>query len=237
MRPERILVVDDDKAVVDKVHKLLSQEGYSVESATSGADAIKQVIQFEPDLVVLDITLAAPHSSDEPFDGIEVLRQVREDFETPVFMLSSTSVGAVKVMALTMGADDYLTKPFDSKEFVARVQAILRRAGRKTPSSQELRFGALRIDPESRQVWKEEEEVILTAIEFELLITLARRPNRVFTRDQLIDLAWKRSYYGVAKNVDVHVGHIRRKIESDPAQPRYITTVRGIGYRFQTSDE
>ena len=237
MNSERILVVDDDKMILEKVKRLLIREGYTVETATDGQSAIKRVVQFEPDLVVLDISLPSPAAGGEPFDGIEVLRRVREDFETPVLMLSATSVGAVKVMALTMGADDYLTKPFDPNEFIARIQAILRRSGRTTPSSQELRCGDLRVDPESRRVWRNERAIELTAIEFELLITLARRPNRVFTRDQLIDLAWKHSYYGVPKIVDVHIGHIRKKIEDDPAKPRYITTVRGVGYRFEADSQ
>ena len=237
MRPERILVVDDDKKILEQIRKLLSREGYAVEIDSDGKSAIKRVIQFEPDLVVLDISFPAPEHGGEPFDGIEVLRQLRGEFETSVLMLSSTSVGAVKVMALTMGADDYMTKPFDSNEFIARVKAILRRTGRTRPSDEALRYGDLRIDPESRQVWKNEIVIELTAIEFELLITLARRPNRVFTRDQLIDLAWKHSYYGVPKVVDVHIGHIRKKIEDDPANPRHIATVRGVGYRFQAGSQ
>lgn len=231
MAGERILVVDDDRTMLDRVSKQLAREGYEVSTTEDGAGALRKVVEFEPNLVILDISLASDGGS-VPLDGIEVLRRVREDFETPVLMLSATSVGAVKVMALTMGADDYLTKPFDPQEFLARVQAILRRMARTTPSASARSFSGLRIDPESRRVWKGDCEVDLTAIEFELLWTLARRPNRVFSRDQLIELAWKHSYYGVAKVVDVHIGHIRKKIETDPAHPRYIVTVRGVGYRF-----
>jgi DNA-binding response OmpR family regulator len=237
MSAQRILAVDDDPEILERVRKLLVREGYEVRAVSNGAAAMKELVRFEPDLVVLDISLATPRDGDDAMDGIEVLRQVREDFETPVLMLSATSVGAVKVMALTMGADDYLTKPFDSQEFLARIQAILRRASRTTPSGNELQFEGLRIDPDARQVWKDGKPVDLTAIEFELLLTLARRPNRVFTRDQLIELAWKHSYYGVPKVVDVHIGHIRRKIEDDPAAPRFIVTVRGVGYRFQGDGE
>lgn len=231
MADERILVVDDDHALLERVRKQLAREGYDVQVTEDGAGALKKVVEFEPDLVILDITLQS-EGGGEPLDGIEVLRRVREDFETPVLMLSATSVGAVKVMALTLGADDYLTKPFDPQEFLARVRAILRRITRTAPSANELRFPGLRIDPESRRVWKDEREIELTAIEFELLMTLAKRPNRVFSRDQLIELAWKHSYYGVPKVVDVHIGHIRKKIETDPARPQYIVTVRGVGYRF-----
>ncbi len=232
MAGERILVVDDDLALLERVKKQLMGEGYTLATAVDGPDALKKLVSFEPDVVILDISL--PAGEDEaPLDGIDVLRRVREDFETPVFMLSATTVGAVKVMALTMGADDYLTKPFDPQEFLARIQVILRRQARKAPSDSERRISGLRIDPESRRVWKDGVEVDLTAIEFELLWTLARRPNRVFNRDQLIEMAWKHSYYGVPKVVDVHIGHIRKKIEADPAHPRIIVTVRGVGYRFE----
>jgi DNA-binding response OmpR family regulator len=231
MAAERILVVDDDRAMLERVRKLLAREGYEVGVAEDGAGALRKVVEYSPDLVILDISLIADGGA-EPLDGIEVLRRVREDHETPVLMLSATSVGAVKVMALTMGADDYLTKPFDPQEFLARVRAILRRMARTTPASTDLCFPGLRIDPEARRVWKDDQEVELTAIEFELLLTLAKRPNRVFSRDQLIELAWKHSYYGVPKVVDVHIGHIRKKIETDQARPQYIVTVRGIGYRF-----
>lgn len=232
MARERILLVDDDRPLVERIRKQLVREGYEIAVAERGDDALRQVALFEPELVILDITLAGTERDDGPQDGIDVLRQVREEFETPVLMLSATSVGAVKVMALTMGADDYLTKPFDPQEFLARVQVILRRQARKSTSNPELNFKGLRIDPESRRIWRDGEAVELTAIEFELLIALARRPNRVFSRDQLIELAWKHSFYGVPKVVDVHIGHIRRKLERDPAHPQYIITVRGVGYRF-----
>ncbi|MBX3176502.1 MAG: response regulator transcription factor [Candidatus Hydrogenedentes bacterium] len=231
MAAERILLVDDDRAMLDRLRKQLAREGYEVACTEDGAGALRRVVEFEPDLVILDISLPSDGGA-EPLDGIEVLRRVREDFETPVLMLSATSVGAVKVMALTLGADDYLTKPFDPQEFLARVRAILRRMTRTAPSASELRFPGLRIDPESRRVWRDDQPVELTAIEFELLLTLAKRPNRVFSRDQLIEMAWKHSYYGVPKVVDVHIGHIRKKIEEDPLRPRYIITVRGVGYRF-----
>lgn len=232
MARERILLVDDDRPLVERIRKQLVREGYEIAVAERGDDALRQVALFEPELVILDITLAGAARDDGPLDGIDVLRQVREEFETPVLMLSATSVGAVKVMALTMGADDYLTKPFDPQEFLARVQVILRRQACKSTSNPELNFKGLRIDPESRRIWRDGQTIELTAIEFELLIALARRPNRVFSRDQLIELAWKHSFYGGPKVVDVHIGHIRRKLERDPAHPQYIITVRGVGYRF-----
>ena len=233
MAGERILLVDDDASLCEQVKHQLNREGYLVTTTGTGAEALHQIITTEPHLVILDISLPAA-KGEAPLDGIDVLRRIREDFDMPVFMLSSTSVGAVKVMALTMGADDYMTKPFDPKEFLARVQAMLRRMARSAPSAQEKQIGGLRIDPDARRVWKNDVEIELTAIEFELLWTLASRPNRVFSRDQLIELAWRHTYYGVPKVVDVHIGHIRKKIETDPAQPAYIVTVRGVGYRFAT---
>lgn len=233
MAGERLLLVDDDRPLCQQLRKQLVREGYHVSVAETGSEALRLVADTAPHLVILDISLA-PERDGTPCDGIEVLRRIRMVHDTPVFMLSATAVGAVKVMALTMGADDYMTKPFDVQEFLARVQVIFRRMARTTPSDREKRFGALRIDPESRQVWRDGVEVILTAVEFELLWTLASRPNRVFSREQLIELAWKHTYYGVPKVVDVHIGHIRKKLERDAATPVYIKTVRGVGYRFST---
>ncbi|MBI2424232.1 MAG: response regulator transcription factor [Candidatus Hydrogenedentes bacterium] len=233
MAETRILVVDDDHEVAEKVRKLLTREGYAVDCVGDGDAALKRIVQFEPNLVILDITLPFARDEKDGLDGIDILRRVREEYETPVLMLSATSVGAVKVMALTMGADDYLTKPFNPQELLARVGAILRRARNSIPGDGTLEFEGLRIEPQTRRVWKGESPVDLTVIEFELLYTLARRPGLIFSRDQLIENAWKHSYYGVPKVVDVHIGHIRRKIEDDPTAPRYIVTVRGLGYRFE----
>lgn len=233
MASERLLLVDDDRALCQQLKRELVRAGYGVQVAETGGEALRLVADTAPDLVILDISLL-PDPEGVPCDGIDVLRRIRQTYETPVFMLSATAVGAVKVMALTMGADDYMTKPFDVQEFLARVQVILRRMARTRPSDVEQHFGDLRIDPESRQIWRNNIEVTLTAIEFELLWTLASRPNRVFSREQLIEIAWKHTYYGVPKVVDVHIGHIRKKIEADPANPVYIKTIRGVGYRFAT---
>lgn len=234
MPSARVLVVDDDVKVLDRVRAHLKKEGYAVETASDGPGALKATRSSPPDLVVLDVNLpgTGPEAEDLS-DGIEVLRRLREETDIPVIMLSTTSVGAVKVMALSLGADDYMTKPFDVVELTARIHAILRRARHDAPGDKLMVFRRLRLDPESRQVWKDGQPVELTTIEFELLHTLARRPGRAFTRDQLIEQAWKYSYYGVSKVVDVHVGHIRRKIEDDPLRPTLIATVRGIGYRFE----
>lgn len=235
MERSRILVVDDDREVLLELERRLVREGFDVTTASDGASALESLRLGRPDLTILDVSL--PTTGGGPaqrgIDGIEVLRRVREGGETPVLMLSATSLGAVKVMALSLGADDYITKPFDLDELVARVHAILRRARWSAPVGRTYSFRRLRLDPEGRRVWKDGRLVDLTAIEFELLMTLARRPGVVFSRDQLLDLAWRHSYYGVPKVVDVHVMHIRRKIEDDPAHPALITTVRGSGYRFE----
>ena len=234
MPVKRILVADDDVGVLDRLRKLLAREGYAPETVKNGRELLAAIEREEPALVILDITFEErARVKAEPLDGIELLRHIREESQIPVLMLSSTSLGAVKVMALSMGADDYMTKPFDPAELLARVKAILRRTQREGRGETEMVFGEIRIDPESRRVWRGEEEIELTAIEFELLHTLARRPGRVFTREQLIEYAWKHAYYGVPKVVDVHIGHIRRKLERDPREPEYIVTVRGSGYRFE----
>lgn len=229
----RVLLIDDDPKLLERVKAYLRMEGYAVETAKDGPSAMRAVRRFTPDLVVLDVNLPpATDAEPEPADGIDVLRRLRDDGDVSVLMLSTTSVGAVKVMALSLGADDYMTKPFDMAELGARIKAILRRTRKEEPGAGTLTFKRLRIDPEGRQAWKDGRLLDLTPVEFELLHTLAARPGRVFTREQLIEQAWKHSYFGVSKVVDVHIGHLRRKIEDDPAHSSLIVTVRGAGFRF-----
>lgn len=166
-----------------------------------------------------------------------MLRRLRESGSVPVLMLSTTNISAVKVMALSIGADDYLSKPFEFQELGARIEAILRRTGHELPGERVLSFRRLRLDPGERRVWKDDEAIDLTGIEFDILYALARRPEHVFTRDKLIEHAWKSDSYCVPKAVDVHIGHIRKKIEDDPAHPVFIMTVRGTGYRFEDVPE
>jgi two-component system alkaline phosphatase synthesis response regulator PhoP len=183
---------------------------------------------------VLDINFPPTKSGkDRTIDGIEVLKWVRDSANIPVLMLSSTNLSSVKVMALSLGADDYVAKPFDIQELGARVGAILRRTRDALPEDQTLSFRRLRLDPGARRVWKDDKLIELTEVEFEMLYTMARRPDHVFAREKLIELAWKESSYCVPKVVDVHIGHIRKKIEDDPKHPAFIVTVRGAGYRFE----
>ena len=234
MANSKILLVDDDKNIQKRVKTHLAKEGYIVETAENGSHALKTFHSMSPDIVILDVTFpTGDDTTEEILDGIEVLRRIRQTSDTPILMLSVTGVGAVKVMALSIGADDYMTKPFDLEELSARIKAVLRRSKRNYTDENMLKFLKLTLAPGARKVWKNDVIVNLTTIEFELLHTLARRPGWVFTRDQLIELAWKYSYFGVPKLVDVHIGHIRKKIEDNPAKPELIVTVRGVGYRFE----
>ncbi len=230
----RILVVDDDVDLLGAVKRHLEKQGYLVRTAGDGRAALA-IARAEPlDLVVLDITFPDPEATrGYSIDVIEVLRVLREAGDVPIIMLSSTNIPSVKVMALTIGADDYLSKPFEMQELGARVDAILRRAAQKDTGQRVLNLHRLRLDPGQRRIWKDDTPVELTGIEFEILYTLARRPEHVFSREKIIEIAWKGESYCVPKAVDVHIGHIRKKIEDDPSQPTFIVTVRGIGYRFE----
>lgn len=230
----KILVVDDDTALLRDVKGHLEKAGYDVDTAADGRSALNLAQANVYELVVLDITFP-PHknSSARTIDGIEVLQQLRENGPVPVVMLSNTNISAVKVMALTLGADDYIAKPFELPELSARIDAVLRRTLNESPGERVLGFKRLRLDPGERRVWKDGVPVELTGIEFDILYTLARRPEHVFTREKLIELAWKGTSFSVPKAVDVHVGHIRKKLEDEPSQPSLIVTVRGTGYRFE----
>lgn len=232
-KKSRILVVDDDTEILRDVKSYLVKLGYEVSTALDGRSALALAKTVQFDLVVLDINFPElTIRRDRSIDGIEVLRLLRDEGSVPVLMLSSTNIASVKVMALTLGADDYVPKPFDLRELGARIEAILRRCGGETTEGKVLSFQRLRLDPGSRRVWKDGQPVELTGIEFDILYTLSRRPEHVFTRDKLIEHAWKDSYC-VPKAVDVHIGHIRKKIEDDQTRPTLIVTVRGTGYRFE----
>lgn len=234
----KILVVDDDLVLARDIRKHLEKLGYEVASAPDGRAALSLAKSIEPDLVILDINLSSVGKNGErSIDGIEVLRVLRESGKVPVLMLSSTNISAVKVMTLTIGADDYVSKPFDLQELGARIEAILRRSRDEANGDRVLSFRRLRLDPGERRVWKDGTPIELTGIEFDLLYTLARRPEHVFSRDKLLELAWNNPSYSIPKVVDVHIGHIRKKIEDDPGNPSFIVTVRGTGYRFEDVPE
>jgi len=221
-----ILVADDEPAVVSTVQAYLEREGYTVHTATDGVAALKAARVFQPDLVVLDIMLPG-------MDGIEVLRELRKESAVYVLMLTARVEETDKIVGLSVGADDYLTKPFSPRELVARVKAILRRGRGVGPWGQALAFHRLRIEPESRRVMKDGQAIELTPIEFDLVHSLARHRGRVLSREQLIEQVWGHDHYGDERVVDVHLGRIRKKVEDDPGDPKLIVTVRGAGYRFE----
>jgi two-component system alkaline phosphatase synthesis response regulator PhoP len=222
----KILVIDDEPAIVQTARAYLEREGYVVYTAADGPAGLKAARAWQPDLVVLDIMLPG-------LDGLEILRQLRQESNVYVLMLTARADETDKIVGLTLGADDYLTKPFSPRELAARVKAILRRG--RGPSAQEpaLLFRRLRVDADARQVRKDDLPVDLTSTEFDLLHALTRHPGRVLSREQLIEQVWGYDYYGDERVVDVHIGRIRKKIEDDADEPTLIVTVRGAGYRFE----
>jgi two-component system response regulator ResD len=223
---QRILVVDDDPTISDVVARYLRGEGYDVDVALDGAEALESARARYPDLVVLDLMLPR-------VDGLEVCRQLRTQGAVPIIMLTAKGEETDKLVGLSLGADDYMTKPFSPKELVARVKAVLRRSA--FPIGYEgktLRFHNLSINPRTRQVKVSGRDVDLTAKEFDLLWFLAQRPQQVFSREQLLNDVWDYLYAGDTSTVTVHIRRLREKIEADPARPRYILTVWGVGYKF-----
>jgi DNA-binding response OmpR family regulator len=236
----RILVVDDETALVELVRSYLEREQYEVLTAGDGRTALELARTAQPDLVVLDVMLPE-------LDGIEVCRQLRQFSDAYVIMLTARAEEIDKILGLTVGADDYLTKPFSPRELVARVKALLRRPHQSaavlqtgstihddTPAPKH--WDGLTIDEAQHEVTLQGQPVELTAREFALLLELSRHPGRVFTRPQLLEHVWGDAYYD-EHVVDVHIGNLRKKLEADPAHPQYLETVRGVGYRFRRKRE
>lgn len=234
MHQDEILVVDDDTSVLEQVREELAQERFAVETAVSIPQAIERLAQDPmPDAMVLDISLGgAATAPDLPDDGLGLLKWVRKAVDIPIIMLSATQAEIVKVMALNMGADDYVTKPFSPQELAARLKAVLRRGGSAQSTTGPLKCGPLRIDSTRHEVYKDGTLVDLTLREFRVLETLAQAAGRVLTRAQIMDAAWGPGHYSVERTIDVHVRHLREKLEADPSRPEIILTVRGVGYRF-----
>jgi DNA-binding response OmpR family regulator len=223
-----ILVVDDEPTVTEIVARYLDRAGYDTRVAADGAAAISEVADRRPDLVVLDLMLPG-------VDGLEVMRRIREpgDGRLAVILLTAKGEEGDRVTGLRLGADDYVVKPFSPSELVARVDAVLRRVEVAARPGEPLVFGELRIEPASRRVLLGDEEATLTQREFDLLLFLARHPGQVFTREQLMDLVWKYSFYTDTSTVTVHIRRLRAKVEPDPERPRFVETVWGVGYRFR----
>jgi DNA-binding response OmpR family regulator len=223
-----VLVVEDEPSIAEVVALYLRRAGFEVMSAGDGQQALEMLAESTPDLVVLDLMLPK-------VDGYEVTRRLRSRGDTPIIMLTARKSEAERIAGLEMGADDYVVKPFSAQELVSRVRAVLRRSSGPAGASEErpLEFDGLTIDPISRSVLVRGEERTLTVKEFDLLVTMARRPRQVFKRDQLLELVWGSADYIDPSTVTVHVRRVREKIEDDPSQPRLITTVWGVGYRFE----
>ncbi len=219
-----ILVIDDEAAICGIVEAYLKAEGNTVYLAEDGVQGLALFRRHKPDMVILDIMLPG-------MDGLEVLQQIRRESAVYVMLLTAKSEETDRVVGLTVGADDYLTKPFSPRELVARVKAILRR-GRGVEDGQVLSFQHLRIDAQRHEVYRDDEFIDLTAREFNLLKLLATYAGMVMSREQLLEQVWGYDFYGEDRVVDVHIGHIRQKVEPDPANPQFILTVRGVGYKF-----
>ncbi len=227
MTPAKILVVDDEANIVRLVQAYLQQEGYEVYTATDGLAALKAVRAYRPDLVVLDIMLPG-------MDGLEVLAQLRRESDVYVILLTAKTEETDRIVGLTLGADDYVPKPFSPRELVARVKAALRRIQREAGplAGSVLVLRRLRLDQGRREVTLDGKPVHLTPTEFDLLMALARYPGMVLSREQLITHVWGANFYGEQRVVDVHIGHIRQKLEAAGGEG-VIVTVRGVGYRLE----
>jgi DNA-binding response OmpR family regulator len=222
----RILAVEDDERIRAAVKLALEDEGWTVAEAATGEDALT-VFQQEPaDVVLIDIMLPG-------IDGFEVCRSIRRTSDVPIVMVTARADTHDVVAGLEAGADDYLTKPFAPKELSARIRALLRRARTSEVSSPHLRFGDLEIVPEEGVVRRNGRDVHLTKTEFRVLVELAQSPGRVFSREVLLERIWGYGYFGDGRLVDVHVRRLRTKVEADPANPRHVVTVRGLGYKLQ----
>ena len=228
VKPRRILVVDDETDLVELISYNLKKEGFMVDSASDGETALSKIRQGEYDLLVLDLMLPG-------IQGIELCRILRNDPNTAgihIIMLTAKGGEVDKILGLEMGADDYMSKPFSPRELVARVKAVLRRTKEKSATENILKIGELEIDRERYTVSRGDKSIKLSATEFKLLLFLAERRGKVFIRNQLLDAVWRDEAFVEPRTVDVHIRRLRSNIEEDPAHPKYITTMRGIGYSF-----
>ncbi|WCK56743.1 response regulator transcription factor [Aneurinibacillus sp. Ricciae_BoGa-3] len=230
---KKILVVDDEQSIVTLLEFNLQKAGFDVIKAMDGITAVQLAETENPDLLVLDIMLPG-------LDGMEVCKKLRmEKINTPILMLTAKDEEFDKILGLELGADDYMTKPFSPREVVARIKAILRRSGQQPEKEQEannenvIAIGKLKIFPEKYEVYFDRDRLELTPKEFELLYYMATHPGRVMTRDQLLNAVWNYDFVGDSRIVDVHISHLREKIEEDTKQPTYIKTVRGLGYKLE----
>ncbi|WP_395430282.1 response regulator YycF [Fructilactobacillus sanfranciscensis] len=233
----KILVVDDEKPITDIEKFSLEKEGYEVEVAYDGEDALKKVEENTPDLIILDIMLPK-------IDGLEVAKEVRKTHNMPIIMVTAKDSELDKVLGLEIGADDYVTKPFSNRELVARVKANLRRqsvasenSSKEDDENRKITFGDLTVHPDSYSVTKNGKTVDLTHREFELIHYLAQHAGQVMTREHLLQTVWGYDFFGDVRTVDVTVRRLREKIEDDPSQPKWLVTRRGVGYYVRSAEE
>ncbi len=227
---KRILIIEDDRDIIELVRYNLVNEGFQVSAASDGTAGLASLKKSPPDILLLDLML--PRLS-----GLEICKEIRRDSalnRLPILMLTARGEEADRVVGLEMGADDYVTKPFSPRELVARVKALLRRTDPAGDSQRTIAVGKLLIDPAAYRVAREGKPLTLSTLEFRLLYYLAARPNRVFTRDQLLDAVWGTERFVTPRSVDVYVRRLREKIEADPENPAHLKTVRGAGYLFET---
>ena len=225
----KVLVVDDEKLIVKGIRYSMEQDDMEVDAAYDGEEALEMARRKAYDIIFLDVMLPK-------CDGFEVCRQIREFSDVPIVMLTAKGEDMDKILGLEYGADDYITKPFNILEVKARIKAIMRRTGKRegsTVASKMIVKGDLRIDCESRRVFSGEKELNLTAKEFDLLELLAMNPNKVYSRENLLNIVWGYEYPGDARTVDVHIRRLREKIEVNPSDPKYVYTKWGVGYYFR----
>ena len=230
MTGQTVLVVEDTPANIKLVTMLLEKDGYQVAASGDGSTGLAQIRKSPPDLLILDLMLPK-------LTGLDICKEIRKDVSLnrlPILILTAKGEEADRVVGLELGADDYVTKPFSPRELAARVKALLRRADPGTPSEKPIEIGLLRIDPAAYRVTRATKPVPMSTLEFRLLYFLAARPNRVFTRDQLLDAVWGTERFVTPRSVDVYVRRLREKIETDPQHPAFMKTIRGAGYLFET---
>ena len=232
-----ILVVEDEKPILDILQFNLEKEGYKVVTAMDGEEAISKALQVNPDLILLDVMLPK-------LDGFEVCKNIRTWSAAPIIMLTAKGEEVDKILGLEIGADDYITKPFSMRELSARIKANMRRTASGDGEAQTaspdngkiIRAGSLKIDCDRYEVYRDDEPIILTLREFELIKFLATQPEKVFSREKLLEQVWGYEFYGDVRTVDVTVRRLREKVEADPSAPRYIMTKRGVGYYFNNKE-
>jgi DNA-binding response OmpR family regulator len=226
----RILLVEDEDLISDPFSRALAREGFEPIVAKTAAEALRLAPLVEPELVLLDLML--PDG-----DGRDVCRELRRRSDIPIIMVTARGTETDRIVGLELGADDYVVKPFSSPEVIARIRAVRRRSRREAEAEPQMVRGDLQIDTEARRVRRSDEELELSRKEFDLLAVLAEAAGRVLTRDHLMARVWDENWFGPTKTLDVHIGTLRRKLGDDPATPRYIHTVRGVGFRFATDEE